>query len=305
MSEIWVISEQTATVLELIAHAKGLARGEKIVAWTFSAAGAQQAACHGADLVMHMNSEHRPEAWVDTIIERAQQTGPNAILWGTSKRAKEMAARVAAALDTGLITECIKVQREQQFTTERYVYGGLCVANESTSNLPFMATMAAKLIEALPEGPAVDVEVLSGADEASKVVELRANLGTSNLGDANVVVCVGRGVAKEEDIELARRLAKVLGGEVGCTRPVAEDLHWMPEENYIGISGQVIKPTVYIGLGVSGQIQHVAGIRDAKTIIAIDRNENAPILEAADYGLVGDLYEILPALLNALSVRGE
>jgi electron transfer flavoprotein alpha subunit len=302
MSEIWVVSEQTATVLELIAHAKGLAQGEKIVAWTFSPVSAQQAAKHGADLVIHLNGENRPEAWVNTIIERAKQTGPDVILWGTSKRAKEMAARVAAALDTGLITECIKVQREQEFISERYIYGGLCVATESTNNLPFMATMAAKLIEALPESPTASIEVVSGAYEVGKVVEMRANLAISNLGDANVVVCVGRGVAKEEDLALAQRLAKALGGEVGCTRPVAEDLHWMPEENYIGISGKVIKPTVYIGLGVSGQIQHVAGIRDAKTIIAIEKNENAPILEAADYGLVGDLYEILPALLSALGV---
>lgn len=300
MSELWVISEQTGTVLELLAHAKGLAQGEKIIAYTFSEEGAQAAARQGADAVVRLADGKRPEAWVNTLSERAQALQPAAILWGSSKRGKEMAARVAAALDTGLITECIKVKREQEFSTKRYIYGGLCIATEVTKAQPFMATMAAKTAEALPEGPAVPIEVLSGAEEACRVLELRPNQTTSNLGDAQVVVCVGRGVAKPEDIELARRLAQVLGGEVGCTRPVAEDLHWMPEENYIGISGQVIKPAVYIGIGVSGQIQHVAGIRDAKTILAIEKNENAPILEAADYALVGDLYEILPALLRAL-----
>ena len=301
MSEIWVISEQTGTILELIAHAKGLSPDERIVAWTFSPEVAELAASHGADLVKQLTGGSRPEAWIDTIIAQAQAAKPSTILLGTSKRAKGIAARVAAALDTGLITECISVERKEEFISQRYIYGGLCVATEETSSIPFMATMAVKMVEPLSEVSAVEIEVLEGAKEVCKVIELRENQATSNLSEANVVVCVGRGITKEEDIEMANRLAKALGGEVGCTRPIAEDLHWMPEENYIGISGQVVKPTVYIGLGVSGQIQHLAGIRDSKTIIAIEKNENAPIIEAADYALVGDLYEILPALLNAIN----
>lgn len=300
MSEIWVVSEQINTVLELIAHAKGFVKDEKIVAFTFSNEGALAAATHGADHVIEFGGGQRPEAWVTPIAERAQAVHPSAILWGNSKRAKEMAARVAAILDTGLVSECIQVARGEGFTTQRYIYGGLCVATEETAVSPFMATMAAKLIDALPERSAAPIETLTGVEETCRVVEIRPNLTTSNLGEANVVVCVGRGVTKPEDVEWAKRLAQKLGGEVGCTRPIAEDLHWMPEENYIGISGQMVKPTVYIGIGVSGQIQHVSGIRDSKTIIAIEKNENAPILEAADYGLVGDLYEILPALLTAL-----
>ena len=300
MSEIWVISEQTTTILELIAHAKGLSRGEKVIAWTFSEEEAQRAAVCGADMVYILEGKMRPEAWVNTIIECAQTVQPTAVLWGSSKRAIEMASRVAGTLDVGLISECIRVERGQEFVSDRYIYGGLCVATEVTDSQPFMATMVAKLIEALPEGTAVNIDTISGASDRVQVVELRAKQTTSRLGDANVVVCVGRGVAKEEDIELARRLAKALHGEVGCSRPVAEDLHWMPEENYIGISGQVIKPSVYFGIGISGQIQHISGIRDSKTIIAIDKNENAPMIEVADYALIGDLYEILPLLLEKL-----
>jgi len=300
MSEIWVVSEQTGTGLELIAHAKGISKGEKIVAFSFTLEGAQAASNHGAELVYQMSEASRPEAWVNKIIEMAKATKPAAILFGNSRRAKEMAARIAATLDTGLVTECIKMVRDDAFVTERYSYGGLCVSTEETKSVPFMATMSAKLVEALPEGAAAPIETITGAEEVCKVIELRSHKTTSNLSAANVVVCVGRGLAQEKDLELAHRLAKKLGGEVGCTRPVAEDLNWMLEENYIGISGKMVKPTVYIGIGVSGQIQHVSGIRDAKIIIALDKNENAPIFEAADYGLVGDLYEILPALLTAL-----
>lgn len=301
MSEIWAISEKTAALLELVAHAKGLARDEKVVAFAFSPEEAETVASHGADKVIHLQSDGRPEAWVDKIIEQANSSKPIAVLWGTSKRAKEMAARVSAALNTGLITECYKINRTKEFVSERYIYGGLCISTETTMVQPFMATVSAKTIESLPEGGKANIEVVTGANEVYRIKELRQSQASSNLGEASVVVCVGRGISKKEDIDLARRLAKALGGEVGCTRPVAEDLDWMPEEYYIGISGQTVKPSLYFGIGVSGQIQHVSGIRDSKLVVAIEKNENAPILEAADYILLGDLYEILPALLKSLS----
>ena len=301
MSQIWVISETQSTLLELVAHAKGIAQGERIVAWAFSAAAAQDASQQGADQVIGLKDAKRPEDYTMAMIERAQAEMPVAILCGSTKRSKEIAARLAATFDAGLINEAFNLKRcEGFFQAERYVYGGLCVASETIEMAPFMAVMVAKTVEALPAGSSAPIESVSTAESEVKVIELRANQATSNLADAQVVVCVGRGIAKQEDIELARSLAKKLGGELGCTRPVAEDLHWMPEENYIGISGQIVKPTVYIGIGVSGQIQHVSGIRDSKTIITIEKNENAPMIEAADYALVGDLYQILPTLLSAL-----
>jgi electron transfer flavoprotein alpha subunit len=105
---------------------------------------------------------------------------------------------------------------------------------------------------------------------------------------------------KKEDIDLARQLAQALGGEVGCSRPIAEELQWLPEEVYIGISGKKVKPALYLGIGVSGQVQHITGIRDSKVIFAINKDENAPIFEAADYGIVGDLYSVVPMLIDEL-----
>lgn len=301
MADIWVISESKTSILELIAHAKKMSRDERVVAWTFSEETAQQAATHGADAVFHLQGEGRPEAWVKTLVDRAKADMPNVILCGSTKRSKEIAARLAAALETGLVSDCFRIEREEGFIAEHYIYGGLCIAREESNSIPFMATMAEKTIDLLPEKSPVNIDVLTGAEESCRVIELRSNSSTSNLSEASVVVCVGRGLANKEDLEMARRLAKALGGEIGCTRPVAEDLHWMPEESYIGISGQTVKPNVYFGLGVSGQIQHISGMRDSKTVIAIDKNENAPIVEAADYAVIGDLYEILPALLTALN----
>jgi len=133
------------------------------------------------------------------------------------------------------------------------------------------------------------VKVISRTPKAREAVDIR---------EAKIVVCVGRGFGKQEDIKLARELADALGGEVGCSRPIAEELRWLPEDVYLGISGKRVKPDLYVGVGVSGQIQHVTGIRDSKIIFAINRDENAPIFEAADYGIVGDLYQVVPVLVE-------
>jgi electron transfer flavoprotein alpha subunit len=108
------------------------------------------------------------------------------------------------------------------------------------------------------------------------------------------------GMDKAEDMKIAQDLADAIGAVIACTRGIAEERHWLPVEQYIGISGAVIKPKLYISMGVSGQVQHVFGIRDAQIIVAVDTNEKAPVFKAADYGIVGDMYEVIPALTEAL-----
>jgi electron transfer flavoprotein alpha subunit len=184
------------------------------------------------------------------------------------------------------------------------VYGGLFVATEIATKAPFMATMAKGSANALSESPAAAVDDITVVPSASpRVVEFRERQGETNLADARTIVCVGRGVDTREGLELAETLASAMNAALGCSRPVAEELHWLPEEQYIGMSGQSVKPDLYLGLGVSGQVQHMSGVRDAKFIVGIDQNENAPIVAAADYALIGDLYEIVPLLLESLSRR--
>lgn len=120
------------------------------------------------------------------------------------------------------------------------------------------------------------------------------------ISAANKIVSVGRGLSKQEDLEMVESLAAALDAEIACSRGFAEDYHWLPVDRYIGISGQKVKPNLYLSLGISGQVQHLAGMRDSKVIVAVDTNENAPIFEAADYGIVGDIYEIVPLLIEAL-----
>jgi len=184
------------------------------------------------------------------------------------------------------------------------LFGGLAVQTLLPVTRPQMATIPPRTFDpaAPQEGREGTIRELPAAPPSPvTVVSRTAKVRESvDITEAKIVVCVGRGVEKKEDVELVRELARVLGGEVGCSRPVAEELHWLPEEVYLGISGKKVKPDLYVGVGISGQIQHVTGIRDSKVIFAINKDENAPIFEAADYGIVGDLYKVVPKLIQEL-----
>ncbi|RLF34618.1 MAG: electron transfer flavoprotein subunit alpha/FixB family protein, partial [Thermoplasmata archaeon] len=125
-----------------------------------------------------------------------------------------------------------------------------------------------------------------------------------NVEDAEIIVSCGRGFRKKEDIKLVEELAEVLKGKtVGCSRPIAADLKWLSEDHWIGLSGHKVKPKLYIACGISGQIQHIAGMRDSGTVVAINKDPEALIFKSADYGIVGDLYEVLPKLTNAIKEK--
>jgi electron transfer flavoprotein alpha subunit len=147
-------------------------------------------------------------------------------------------------------------------------------------------------VTAAPAGAVFPVETVS--EEPGETAD-------ANLGVASRVVSVGRGFKAEADLALADALAAALGAAVACSRPVAEGLGWLPRDRYVGISGRVIEPDLYIAAGISGQMQHMIAVRGAKKIVAINSDANAPIFQQADVGVVGDLYAVLPALTAALS----
>jgi electron transfer flavoprotein alpha subunit len=124
--------------------------------------------------------------------------------------------------------------------------------------------------------------------------------GSVNLEKAEIIVSAGRGIGKKEGLGIIQQLADILHGEVGGSRPVCLDYHWLSEERQVGLSGKRVKPKIYIAVGISGQVQHIAGMRGSKTVIAINKDKNAPIFNECDYGIVGDLYTVLPRLIENL-----
>jgi electron transfer flavoprotein alpha subunit len=187
---------------------------------------------------------------------------------------------------------------------ERLAYGGVAVQKVICAARPAMASIPPRTFEkAVPdEGRQGQIrELPAPTPSAAKILERKVKeRAAKDISEARAVVCVGRGIDKKEDLALARQLADVLGGEIGCTRPIAEEFHWLPEEVCIGLSGIQVKPDIYLGIGVSGQVQHVTGIRNARVIAAVNKDENAPVFKVADFGIIGDLYDVVPKLVNEL-----
>ncbi|HVM44533.1 MAG TPA: electron transfer flavoprotein subunit alpha/FixB family protein [Candidatus Thermoplasmatota archaeon] len=195
-----------------------------------------------------------------------------------------------------------KVRNEGgKLTFERMFLGGKTLATEQALSDVVIATIPSRVAEPLPADAAAKGEVKPFAPQMreSKVrvtqKKPRKDSGV-NLEAATVVVGAGRGFKTKDDLKLAFELAQTLGGQVGCSRPLATDLGWLTDEYWIGLSGKEVKPKLYVAAGISGQIQHTTGIRNSKVIVAINTNKDAPIFKMADYGIVGDLYKVLPAL---------
>lgn len=312
MAGVWVFAENREQTLELLNAGKNLADdlGTKLVAFARDNELAREYITHGADEVLLLPplAQDQPmESYVPIMADAAKMEDPDVFFLAATQRGKEIAARISARLNSGLCSGCTGFSFDKEkklLQMERFVFGGLAVQTAVSLTRPQMASIPPRTFEPaaaqegrqgeikeLPSPPSSGVQVVKRTPKTREAVDIT---------EARIVVCIGRGVEKKEDISLVKKLADVIGGEIACSRPIAEELHWLPEEVYLGISGKKVKPDLYIGVGVSGQIQHVTGIRDSKVIFAVNRDENAPIFEAADYGIVGDLYLVVPKLIQEL-----
>lgn len=315
MGGIWILAENQEQTLELLNKGQELARAmdENLSAFATSRIMAENYIAHGADQVYLLPSLPEKLVWgayTEAIAEQASQFSPTVILMAGTMRGREMAARLAEKLNTGLCSGCINISLNQstgKLELERLIYGGAAVQTVVCTGTPQMATISPRTFEPSPyqEGHTGQIqEILCDPDSPVKLQEQKPAAGSEeNLSEARVIICAGRGIEKQEDMEMISRLAQVVDGKMGCTRAISEELHWLPEDCCIGLSGKQVKPDLYIGVGVSGQIQHTTGIRDSKVILAVNRDENAPIFEVADFGVVGDLYEIIPKLIKELEKR--
>jgi len=313
MAGVWIISQTREQALELLHISRELAvkMGTNVSALLCQdREQAQDYIKHGADEVLllpPLAGDQSIDAYIPIIIQEAKKNDPDLILVPATARGKDIAARIASSLDTGLCSSCISIAFDEvskALTMERLAYGGAAVQKVICTTRPAMATIPPRTYE-----PAIAEEGRQGrirdlpapSPSVVKVLERKVKERVAkDITEARVIVCIGRGMEKNEDLALARQVAEVLGGEIACTRPIAEEHHWLPEELCIGLSGAQVKPDLYLGIGVSGQVQHVTGIRNAKVIAAVNKDENAPIFKAADFGIVGDLYDVLPKLIAEL-----
>lgn len=237
-------------------------------------------------------------AYATAVAKFVSDAAPEMVLLDSGRDGKLLAAHIAANCGTSVLTDASDVcVDEKGVTTNKLVFGGAAVKTERSAKTSVVCVgpgvFAAEEIK-----PAGEVEeYLVETDARIKMVNKRRKETSSvNLASAKKIVGVGRGLPDEAALVQCKELAAAIGAEVGCSRPICEERNWMARELYIGVSGKFVQPDCYISIGISGQIQHVVGINKSGTIIAIDKNEAAPIFKSCDYGIVGDLTKIVPAL---------
>ena len=312
MAELLVYSEKIDTARELVAGGKEVAAalGLGLAAAALgpgAGAAASELAAAGADKV-YVSEDAALEGWpadavAAALAQIAGQGGATVVLVGSTRRGKETAPRLAQKLGAGCVSDVNSCALEGgEVVAGRYAFGGATVAREKvTTPVKVFAVMPKTFSAEGATAGAGTVENVSLTLESKvKVVEKRPKEGDHvNLDAAPLIVGVGRGFDKREDLAIGDELAAALGAVVGCTKSLA-DFEWLGEDRIIGLSGAKTSPDLYLGVGVSGQIQHTVGVAGAKLIAAVNKDKEAPLFAMADYGIVGDLYEVVPALIERL-----
>jgi len=244
------------------------------------------------------------ETYARILFEVTKENGPDILLIRSSRLGKETAGRVAQKLQAGCITDAIGLTTKgSDIVIERYALGGNTISSEIIKTKKKVVSIMPRTFEAQPApvDGRVETKELKIPPQRVQLIEQRKKVGESvNIESAETLVCVGKGVANKEDLGMVNELCTVLGGELGCTRALSSDYHWISEDRMVGISGKRCKPRFHVSIGISGQIQHTVGIMSSKLIVAINRDKEAPIFKIADYGIVGNLYQIVPKLAQKI-----
>jgi len=278
---------------ELVSRANAVAENTVLV----TAAGGAT----GADTVYTFPAEESVVTKLKAIADLALELNPELVLCEASASGRLVSGYLASVLKTSTLPEVQTLEiTDSGLESTRMVYGGSFVKTESMP-YPAVAVVGPGVLvgdESLKESA---VKELSGAMEGIELVDVSVS-GSSmgNLAGAKRVVCVGRGLGSADNLPMVDELASLLDAEIGCTRPVAEEENWYPKNRYIGISGVTLKSKLYLGLGVSGQMQHMIGTRSCGSIFAVNKLESAAIVEEADYTLVGNVNTALPAIIEKL-----
>jgi electron transfer flavoprotein alpha subunit len=318
VSEILVLVELTPSgvrkaTLELLTIARRLGEPSAIVCGEATDDIVSRLGEYGATTVYAVSAPEieqflsLPKA--EAVVSLARRVGPAAVLVTSGPEGKDVAARVAVRLDSGLITDAVDVVAEGAAvtTTQSVVAGSFHVRSEVVRGIPVITVMPnavpAAASPAQPRVESVDVEFSDRARGATVTRRTpKASSARPDLADAAVVVAGGRGVGSEAGMSVIEALADTLGGAVGVTRAVS-DLHWASHDLQIGQTGKTVAPNVYVAAGLSGAIQHRAGMQSSKTIVAVNKDPKAPIFAIADFGVVGDLHTVLPALVDEIGKR--
>ena len=303
------VSHEVVTGARRLADAMG-GTVDALVLAAGPVAGADELGRFGADRVIVLHhaalARYAPEAFARAVAASARTGSHSALLFPASATGKDLAPRVAAQLRVPLASEITDVAFDgDAVVATRPVYAGQALLKVKITARPAVLSLRPNVFTPVERrrGGAVESPSLAGADAGRVVVkEMRvAQAGSIDVAEATIVVSGGRGLKEPGNFKLLEELAGAFGGgaAVGASRAVV-DAGWRPHADQVGQTGKTVSPTLYVAVGISGAIQHLAGMRTAKVIVAINRDKDAPIFKVADYGLVGDLFEIVPRLTEEI-----
>lgn len=299
----------TAEVLGEAARLAGRAGGQAEAVWLTDKAtddGLRQLAEWGATRVWLLEdpalAPYRSEVWTPVLAELAGREAPQAIFGAVTSRQRELMARLAARLGAGLSADSVAFRLEDgKLIATRPVYAGKLLCKVTWAKPPWLATLRPNVFKAqdreVGAAPRVERPAVAIPPAKMTLAERKEEVATGlpELTEAEIVVSGGRGLKGPENFVILEELAKVIGAAVGASR-AAVDAGWRPHRFQIGQTGRTISPKLYMGFGISGAIQHLAGMRTSKIIVAVNKDPEAPIFKIADYGIVGDLFEVAPLL---------
>ncbi|MGY5863690.1 MAG: electron transfer flavoprotein subunit alpha [Candidatus Thorarchaeota archaeon] len=322
--DVWVWCETNegrlrGVCLELVTKGRDLADklGENVIAVLIGHEIESQAETlihHGADKVFVVDEKifehYTTDAYTIALNTLIAPHKPAIVLYGATSNGRDLAPRIAARMALGLTADCtgLDIDDERQLIQTRPAFGGNIMAEIiSPYTRPQMATVRPNVFK--PDEPdtsrAGEIEkvemTISPVQVRTKVLESVNEVveGMKSVEEADVIVCSGRGIKDPSNLELPKQLAELLDAAVGGSRPIV-DLGWLPPSQQVGQSGRTVCPKLYIALGISGAIQHLAGMSSADIIVAINKDPDAPIFEIADYGIVGDIFTVLPEVIEAV-----
>lgn len=308
LSHVWVFSDIASRLPDIIAA--GTTLGDKVSAFVIGTeTDIHTAYALGANHVFYLGDKESQKIIEDYSQTMAQVIADAAeprslMLLATTKRSKALASKLGVQLQAGVVNDVTEIDVKDAIHAKHMAYGGLAIAEEKINSPIAIVTLSSGVFEAQAAddsrtGEAVKVDIVT-PKAAIKCIERRAKQGESvDLGKAKRVIGVGSGIGSQENLQIAAQLSAMIGAELGCSRPIAETEKWMDRERYIGVSGVMLKPEIYFALGISGQIQHMVGALGAQTIFAVNKDKNAPIFQYVDYGIVGDINKVMPALISA------
>ena len=309
------VLEQRDGVLRKISHevvtaAQRLGDGvEAVVCAAGAVQGAEQAGKYGADRIVTLTNpafaKYAPEACAQALADRAKQGGYRTIVFAASATGKDLAPRVAAKLGVAVAADLTDLAADGGgVVVTRPVYAGKALLKVKVASQPAVLSLRPNVFTPVERPKAGAAETVAVTIPAGRVIvrEIKAApAGTLDVAEAQVIISGGRGLKEPANFKVLEELARAFGGQaaVGASRAVV-DAGWRAHADQVGQTGKTVSPSLYIAVGISGAIQHLAGMRTSKVIVAINKDKDAPIFKVADYGLVGDLFEIVPKLTEEI-----